>query len=49
MLPPGVTTFTFTVPAADLRRGDFPIIVMGAQEGSHQVTYGLMQLQTPSP
>jgi hypothetical protein len=48
-LPPGVTTFKFTVPAADLRPGDFPIIVMGAQEGSRQVTYGIMQLQTPSP
>jgi hypothetical protein len=44
LLPPGVTTFRFTVPAADLRRGSFPIIVMGVQEGSTQATYALIQL-----
>jgi len=43
-LPTGEETFSFTVPAADLRPGSFPVIVMGAQEGSHQVTYDLIQL-----
>jgi hypothetical protein len=44
LLPPGVSRFAFTVPAADLQHGSFPVIVMGAQEGWHQVTYGLVQL-----
>jgi hypothetical protein len=43
-LRPGVSRFMFTVPAADLQPGSFPVIVMGAQEGYHQVTYGLVQL-----
>jgi hypothetical protein len=44
LLRPGVSRFAFTVPAADLQHGSFPVIVMGAQEGSNQVTYGLVQL-----
>ncbi len=43
-LPSGTSNFTFTVPAADLQRGSLPVIVMGAQEGSNQVTYGIARL-----
>jgi hypothetical protein len=44
---PGVSWFLFTIPAADLQPSSYPIVVMGAQEGSHQVTYGIAQLHVP--
>jgi hypothetical protein len=43
----GVRWYLFDVPAAELQAGDFPIIVMGAQEGGHQVMYGIAQLHAP--
>jgi hypothetical protein len=42
------TTVQFTVPASDLQSGSLPVIVLGAQEGTHLVTYGVVQL-VPSP
>jgi hypothetical protein len=46
-LSPGVSWFLFTIPAADLQLSSYPIVVMGVQEGSHQVSYGIAQLHTP--
>jgi hypothetical protein len=45
VMPPGTTTFSISVPAADLQSGSLaPVIVMGAQEGHHQVAYAFMQI-----
>ena len=43
-LPPGTSTFRFLVPASDLQRGHFPVIVAGVLEGSYQPAYPLVQL-----
>jgi hypothetical protein len=36
--------FRFTVSAADLRPGDYPVVIMRAQDGSALVVYALVQL-----
>jgi hypothetical protein len=46
-LPPGMPRFLIIVPAADLQHDSSASIVMGVQQGSRQVTYGIAQLNVP--
>jgi len=43
----GMSSYQFSVPAADLRPGDFPIIVMSFQDEGQLVAYGIAQLHAP--